>query len=110
MADLTFKRFDTYPPMFASLTDSNGIINLSTASAVHMEMKSSTTGTIIPTLICVIASAAGGYVQHNWVASETSMADSWSAEFEILWANGGVQTVPNDGVKTILIEADLESA
>lgn len=107
MADLTIKRFDTWPPVTIALSDVNGAINLTTASAVHMEMKSGV-GTIIPSLGCPIASALGGVVQHTWVASETSMVDTWQAEWEILWANGGVQTVPNTGQLSIAIIPDIE--
>lgn len=107
MADLTIKRFDTFPPMSITLSDNNGPIDLTTASSVHMEMKSAV-GTIIPSLGCPIASAAGGFVKHTFVASETSMVDTWTLEWEIGWANGGIQTVPNDGVKSLAIIPDIE--
>ncbi len=108
MADLTLKRFDTYPPISVTLSDQSGPIDLTSASAVHMEMRS-TQGTVIASLGCVIASAPGGFVQHTWIAAETSMADTWSTEWEILWQSGGVQTVPNDGVKSISIVPDIEN-
>lgn len=108
MADYTMKRYDTYPSLFCTLSDQNGVINLSTASQVRMIMKSSV-GTIISGS-CAIASAPGGYVQHDWKATETNQLDTWNLEWEILWnAASGVQTVPNDSYKTLLIEADLEN-
>lgn len=107
MSSLTFKRFDTYPPLTVTLTDQNGPIDLSTASSVHMEMKSSV-GTIIPSLAMASFSATSGVIQHTWVGSETSMADTWNLEWEIKWANGGVQTVPNTGIVAITIEQDIE--
>jgi hypothetical protein len=110
LADLTLKRFDTWPPLTVTLSDASGAINLTTASAVHMEMQNVAKSTTMASLGCPIASALGGVVTHTWVSSETAMVDTWSAEWEILWANGGVQTVPNDGVKSIAIVADIEGA
>lgn len=108
MADLTMKRNDTYPPLTVALSDASGPINLTAASAVHMEMKGA--ATLIASLACVIASPAGGVVQHNWSGSETNVADTWTLEWEILWAAGGVQTVPNDGQKSLAIVPDLENS
>jgi hypothetical protein len=107
LADLTLKRGDTYPPLSVTLSDASGAINLTNASAVHMEMKAAA-GTLIASLGCTIASAPGGFIQHAWAASETAMVDTWSLEWEILWQTGGIQTVPNDGVKSLAIIADIE--
>ena len=109
MADYTIKRGDTYPPLTVTLSDLNGPINLTAASAVHLEMKS-TVGTLIASLGCVIASPAGGVIQRNWGTTETSMVDTWSMEWEILWAAGGIQTVPNDGIRQLLVEQDIEAS
>lgn len=108
MPDLTIKRFDTWPPVTIALSDASGAINLTTASAVHMEMVNAAKSTLIASMGCPIASALGGVVTHTWVAAETAMVDTWSLEWEILWANGGVQTVPNDGVKSLAIIPDIE--
>lgn len=112
MPDYTMKRNDTYPPLTVALSDLAGPIDLTAASAVHMEMKANV-GTLIASLGCTIASAAGGVIKRNWGTGglgETSMADTWSLEWEILWAAGGVQTVPNDGVRQLLIEPDIEAS
>jgi len=109
MANLVFKRFDTYPPLGATLSGASGVIDLSNASAVFFSMKSAV-GTVVASMVMASVIATAGYVQHNWVASETSMADTWQGEFEIHWKAGGVQTVPNDGTVSLIIEADLEDA
>jgi hypothetical protein len=110
VADLTLKRFDTWPPVVVALSDASGAIDLTTASAVHMEMQNAAKSTTMASLGCAIASAAGGVIKHTWVAAETAMVDTWSAEWEILWANGGVQTVPNDGQRSIAIISDIEGS
>jgi hypothetical protein len=109
MADITLKRGDTYPPFSCNLTDSSGAsaIDLTTASSVHLEMKS-TAGTLMASLGCTIPSPALGYVKHAWSATETAMVDTWTAELEILFANGGIQTVPNSGQFSIAIVPDIE--
>lgn len=109
MADYVMKRYDTYPPIFANLSDTNGIINLSAASQIKMIMKAQTGGTVI-SASCAIASALGGVVSHTWLATEVNQLDTWNLEWEILWNTAsGVQTIPNDGYKTLLVEADLEN-
>jgi hypothetical protein len=77
------KRNDTYPPISVTLSDASGPINLTAASAVHMEMKP-TSGPVVPSLACTSASVAGGVTRHNWSISETDTADTWSLEWEIL--------------------------
>lgn len=110
MPDFTFKRFDTYPPLGITLSGASGPIDLSTASAVFMIMKSQAAGTVIASMLCASTIATAGYVKHYWNATETAMADTWLAEFEIHWAaSNGIQTVPNDSQKQILIETDLEN-
>lgn len=106
------KRGDTYPPLTLNLTDSASAsgIDLTAASSVHMEMQNAAKTTLIASMGMVIASVLFGYVKHNWSVAETSMPDTWSLEWEILWANGGIQTVPNDGQKSLQINSDIEGS
>jgi hypothetical protein len=107
MPSLELKRFDTYPPVQATLTDSNGPINLASATTVKFIMKGTS---VLVTGSCTIVNAATGQVQYAWGVSDTSVADIYQVEFEIHWNNGGIQTVPNTtaGNPTIQIDADLE--
>lgn len=109
MADWTMKRNDTAVPLYRSLTHATGAlaatnIPLAAASRVRMFMSQSA---ILNTASCVIASAAGGVVRHDWVAVETASSGIFNCEYEILWNDGTIQTVPNSGYFSIEIVADL---
>ena len=97
-ASAIWKTGDTYPPLAATLSDSNGTIVLTTASQVDVRIK----GTTVPspaliTGVCSIASAAGGYVTYAWGPSDTWIADVYNVEYPIYWSSGGTETVPNNG-------------
>jgi hypothetical protein len=56
-----------------------------------------------------IVTPATGRVRHNWSSAHTATPGEFEAEFEILWADGGVETVPNGGYVTINIVEDLDA-
>lgn len=100
MADFTIKRGDTLPSVVATLSDQNGAINLTSAASVKFIAKSAAytiTGT------CVITTPAYGVVTYNWGTSDTANAGDYQMEWEITWSAGVVETVPNDGYKTLTI-------
>lgn len=109
MAALILKQFDTYPPVVATLTDTNGPINLTTATTVKFIMKSAT---LLVTGNCTITTPASGVVTYTWGATDTNIAGNYTVEFEIHWAAGGIQTVPNAASANLVIEIDpdLEGA
>lgn len=53
-----------------------------------------------------------GTVQYTWGATDTGTADTYAVEWELTWAAGQIQTVPNDSANngSIKIVADLENA
>lgn len=104
MADLTIKQNDTWPPLKATLTDENGPIDLTTATAVRVIMKG-TTVTIDG--VCTVVSATTGEVSYTWAAGDTAVNGSYNTEFEINWGSGRIETVPNDSYKTVEIKDDL---
>ena|ERR1700733_15837104 len=112
MSALNIKAGDTYPPISANLTDSSGAsaIDLTTASGVHLELQAQSGGTRIASLGCTIPSLTLGYVKHAWNPTETAMPDTWTGEFKINWASpsGAIQTVPNNGTFSIVINPPIE--
>ena len=105
-SDFSLKQDDTWPPLNATLSDANGPINLTTATSVTFIMKPTGGGSPI-TGTCTIVSAAAGTVRYVWVTGNTTVAGTYQAEFEILWADGKIGTVPNEGYFTVEILADL---
>lgn len=110
MSDVTMKQNDTRPSLFRSLGQTvNGVasyIPLTAASKVTLYFRNAAS-TYIMTGSCVIASAAGGVVRHDWVAAESATVGIFNAEFEILWNDAGIETVPNTGYFSIEFVDDL---
>lgn len=108
MADQTFKQGQTSPPLGVTLAGASGPIDYTAASAVFMQMEAQAGGTFVASMLMASAIATSGYAKLFWAASQVAMPDSWNCEFVIQWANGGIQYVPNDVVKTILIEPAMK--
>ena len=111
---LNLKTFDTWPPVSGTLSDVNGVINLTTAVSVKFIMKGNRTGTVV-TGACVITDAANGRVQYTWShgpPADTAIADTYQVEFEINWGSNEIQTVPNAATANVMIQidADLEGS
>jgi hypothetical protein len=101
MPDLTIKAGDTYPAFVAVLEEITGPIDLTGADGVTMRMASDTV--TLPSLTCTVVDAAQGIVSRVFTSGNTATPGLYSVEFEIEWDAGEIQTVPNDGVKEILI-------
>lgn len=105
-ADRILKQHDLFPPLQATLSDQNGPIDLTTATAVKLLMKT-TDGRISVTGACAIVDAVNGVVRYQWVRGDTDNIGEYNVEFEITWPTALPETVPNDGYNLISIEADL---
>ncbi len=115
MADaaIILKRHDTWPPVQATLTDSGGPIDLTSAVSVEFIMKGMTSSTLV-TGACTVVTPLSGLVQYAWAIGDTAIADSYQVEFEITWDVGPpakTQTVPSSlaGDQVIQIDPDLEN-
>jgi hypothetical protein len=107
MADVTRKQNDTYPPLLAQLTDTVGPINLTTATTVELIMVEMGSGSATGGGFCAITDAVAGRVSYEWDPEDTDDVGIFNAEFEIVWADGGIQTVPNTTYFTVEIKDDL---
>lgn len=104
---LTIKSYDTYPPVAITLTDSNGAINLTTATGVKFVAKGTQSMTVI-TGACTITNATTGQVSYSWGATDTQTPDNYPVEIEITWTGGGKQKVPNAAASNPVIEIDAD--
>jgi hypothetical protein len=84
-------------------------INLTAATSIKFLMREAgTTGTPkVNVVMTVVGAASAGRVQHNWGASDTDTVGAFDVEFEILWADGTLETVPNDGYLSVVVVDDL---
>ena len=104
MATYTIKQNDNYPDLQLTLSDKNGPINLTSATAVKLILKFGTTSVVGA---MTKTDAANGVVTYTWAAGSTAVAGTYKGEVEITWATGKIETVPNDGYFEVIIMADL---
>lgn len=112
MADFTIKQNDTWPPLTATLKGKGGAaIDLTEASQVRILLKSDTV--TVKTGPVDITNASLGEISYEWEGAsgeepaDTAVAGTYKMEFEITWALGKVQSVPNDSYKELEIVEDL---
>lgn len=111
----TIKQHDTAPPYVAALRNdfgetSESALDLTDATSVYFLMRPSGVGDVTPTIraLCTIDDAVNGLVTYQWVTGDTDITDTYDVEFEIDWSDGTIQTVPNDGYMTVVVEDDLD--
>lgn len=101
------KRGDRRPVIQATLKDSVGAIDLTTAVGVAFQM-SHPGGAVKVNAAATIVTAASGIVRYSWGATDTDTAGVFDAEWEIDWGAGLTQTVPSDGFDRVVISDDLD--
>ena len=100
MAIFYIKRNDTKPSLSAILSQDGSAVDI-TGATVNFHM-----GDIIDTA-AVIVNAATGSVRYDWAAVDTEKAGEFSAEFEVTFSDGKIETFPNVGYLRINIDEDL---
>lgn len=109
MTDFTLKAGDTSPTLTATLTASDGTaLDLSGAS-VQFQMRPSdaTDGTLTVDAPATVTDPANGRVRYAWSSAETATAGRYHAEFDVEYADGSTETVPNAGWFFIHIRPQL---
>ena len=112
MPEETFyiKANDTASFLTRDLKDAFGAPVNVTGAAVKFSMRVKPAGTIkVDDEDAVIVTAGTGRVRYEWTAANTNTADEYEAEFQVTYANGKIQTFPNDGHLPIVITDDIES-
>lgn len=123
MADITLKRGDLSRPISRRLketiTDEDAAttvtrgIDLTLATSVRLILKDQA-GAATGGGVCTVTSATNGEVLYTTVTADTATVRTWLMEWEITWAGGSVETIPNqaptgrtDPYYTLAIVADL---
>lgn len=108
-ADFTLKAHDRKPSIQATLTTGGAAVNL-TGSTVKFIMAPTAGGTPVVNAAAVIVDAVNGVVRYDWLATDTAMAGSFQAEWQVTDSGGKEQTFPTLTYHTIAILADLDGA
>jgi len=105
MADTFYiKRNDTSPAIKyqldpkVDLTDASVVFNMARAGGAPVVNRGAAE---------IVGDPTDGIVSYSWSGADTEQAAQFRGEFEVTYADGEVETFPNDGYIRILITSDL---
>tara|TARA_R100000654_G_scaffold1381_2_gene5046 strand:+ start:20054 stop:20377 length:324 start_codon:yes stop_codon:yes gene_type:complete len=101
------KQNDTSPQIAATLKDGSGNARDITGASVRFHMRRIGAASASVTSDATILVASAGTVKYAWQTGDTSTAGSFQAEFQVTFADGGIETFPNDGSIAIDITPEL---
>ena len=110
MPEETFyiKQNDTASFITRDLKDAFGAPVNVTGAAVVFSMRVKPAGSVkVDEQECTIVTAGIGRVRYEWIAANTDTADEYESEFQVTYANGKIQTFPNDGHLPIVVTDDI---
>jgi hypothetical protein len=87
---------DTAPPLSATLSNADGVQDLTGVTSVIMRLKPSTGGTVLEIEMDVDADPTTGIVTHDWQTAETNAVLKYTVEFVVTFADGTIETFPNE--------------
>ena len=101
------KRNDTSPSLLRQLLDGAGSPIPLFGCTVVFNMWDESDQVIISRRACTVTDATNGWVRHDWLPADTISQGTFRGEFEITFASGAVETVPNSSYIEILITRDI---
>ena len=110
MPEETFyiKENDTASFITRDLKDAFGAPVNVTGASVVFSMRVKPAGSLkVTRQTCAIVAAGTGRVRYEWIAADTDAADEYEGEFQVTYANGRIQTFPNDGHIPVVVTDDI---
>jgi len=101
------KQNDTSPALLATLQDADGIAVNITGAAIRFHMRQIGSTAVDVDAAAVIVTALDGLVRYDWQAADTATIGSYQAEIEVTYADGTIETFPNDGYIRVEIIKDI---
>ena len=100
MSNFQLKQNDTKPSLYANLVQDGSAVDLADASVTfHMDG--------VVNAPAVVTDAANGSVRYDWTATDTAIAGSYRAEFQVTFSDGSIETFPNSGYFYVNIAEEL---
>ena len=109
----TIKQNDRRPFFVVALKDdfgeaSEAAVDLTTATTVTFSMREGDGGAVkVNKQPATKTDAAGGEVTYQWGAADLDTVGPFEAEVEVTWADGKVETFPNDGYFEVEVVDDI---
>lgn len=93
---------DTAPDLIADLSGLDGLVNLTSATAIHV--KGYRNG--VEVIDRVVTGSSVGVVINPWQAGDTATAGQLGFKWEVTWPDGKIQTFPARGLVWVTIAPD----
>jgi hypothetical protein len=106
------KQNDNFPALVLTFQDNSegsmGPVDLTNATTIKVVLKGQNTSTLVVGT-CTPLEASHGTATFAWTQSNTSVADSYAVEGNIVWASSaGSQTFPNAAANNPTLEIDAQ--
>ena len=102
------KTNDTSPKLTVDLEDASGsVIDLS-GSTARFHMKKYGATSLKVDNVADVTDEDNGRVEYTWSSGDTDEAGTYYGEIEITYGDDTVETFPNSGYFTIIIQEDLD--
>jgi len=107
--EFRIKQGDTRPLLEAQLQDASDCSprSLVQADTVTFHMRDVDTGSVVVEGSGTILDAQQGIVYYEWNSGDTDTAGRFKAEFEVTYADGGIETFPNYGDITVYVTEEI---
>lgn len=106
--EFTIKQDDQFPEIQATLQDADeNPVNLSGINGVRFVMTNKATGEIKVDAAAAVVNASAGLVKYSWEQEDTDTAANYNGEFEVEFADGRLETFPNNRHIQIKVFIDL---
>ena len=107
-ATFYIKQNDTAPSISAALKDSNGRArSMVDAASIAFHMKDENGTIIVDAGAGIVLNPAKGTVAYDWQTGDTANTGIHSAEFQVTYNNGGIETFPNTGYIKVIVKDEL---
>jgi len=103
----TIKQGDTSPALLADLETPSREPAQLVGATVLFHMRSSRPNAQPLVAPVVVVDAELGRVRYDWQPEDTAVSGDFEAEFEVTYADGSIETFPNEGYIEIFIPEQI---
>jgi hypothetical protein len=107
MTDFYWKQGDTAPALAVTLRDGNGVAVDLTGATVRFHLVDAVARALMLNVAATVTSAATGQVRVNPATAQIPRPGNYLGEFEVTFADGTIETWPNDTDLQITVKAAL---
>lgn len=100
------KQGDTSPYLRGTAYDSDDNVIDVTGASILFKMRR-IGGSKVVDATAAIVTASAGLVEYRWASGDTDVVGEYEGEFEITFASGKIETIPNKGYIPITIGDDI---